>query len=109
VIEDGEGADSGLARERTQLAWNRSGLAVLAAVTVTVRRLWPIRGDKAVLALALIAVGAVAWALSMRLSLRGQPDSRPHRGIRPSTARLLTLGTLALAAAAFLVGLLTPN
>jgi len=49
---DEEARDSGLARERTDLAWNRSGLAVAVTVAIILRRLWPLSGDRAALAVA---------------------------------------------------------
>lgn len=100
--------DPGLARERTELAWNRSGLAALVAVSVMLRRLWPLHGYKSVVTLTLIAIGATVWAISLRLAhkLRLNPESA--RGLMVSTARLMMLGTLVLALAAFVVGLLVP-
>jgi Domain of unknown function (DUF202) len=102
-----EGArDSGLARERTELAWTRSGLSVAATVVVTLRRLWPLTGDKDVVALVLIAVGATVWVVGMQLGRReGALAGGP---VVASTCRVLTIGTLVLAAAAFLVGLFLP-
>ncbi len=104
--EDGT-RDLGLARERTELAWSRSGLSVAATVAVTLRRLWPLSGDKAVLALALIAVGAIIWVGGMQLGRR-QRLSAEGGGATTLTFRMLTIGTLILAVAAFMVGLLLP-
>ena len=93
--------DTGLARERTELAWNRSGLAVLVAVGVLLRRLWPLEGYRTVLAVVLIAAGALAWAVGMQLSRR-RPD--PGGGMLTDTAcRALTGGTLAPAVAGFVL------
>jgi hypothetical protein len=95
-----------LAKERTELAWSRSGLSVAVTVAVTLRRLWPLTGDKADVAAALIAVGAVIWVLGMQLGRRERSDG--HRGVTASTFRMLTIGTLTLAAAAFLIGIILP-
>jgi hypothetical protein len=104
--EDGT-QDLGLARERTELAWSRSGLSVAATVAVTLRRLWPLTGDKAVLALALIAVGAIIWGGGMELGRR-QRLGAGGGAVSAVTFRMLTIGTIVLAVAAFVVGLLLP-
>ncbi len=62
-------AGSGLARERTVLSWNRSGLALVVCVAVLVRHLWPFETPGEYVALAAIAAGR------HRLGCR---DARPH-------------------------------
>jgi uncharacterized membrane protein YidH (DUF202 family) len=104
---DGAG-ETGLARERTELAWSRSGLAVAVTVAVTLRRLWPLTGDKSVVALVLIAVGAAIWLLGMQLGRRGRLRPETSGPATTSTLQMLTIGTLMLATAAFMVGLLLP-
>jgi uncharacterized membrane protein YidH (DUF202 family) len=107
-MADGLGVrDSGLAHERTELAWNRSGLAVLAAVAIMLRRLWPLQGYRSVVALVLIAAGATAWAVGMHLARRAKLDTRDGGMLGAPTLRMLTLGTLVLAAAGFLLGALS--
>jgi hypothetical protein len=99
----------GMARERTELAWSRSGLSVVVTVAVTLRRLWPLSGDKGVVALTLIAVGASIWAIGMQLARRSSLVTNAGRGgAATSTFRLLTIGTLTLAVAGFVVGLIVP-
>jgi uncharacterized membrane protein YidH (DUF202 family) len=110
VTPGGQVAVPGMARERTELAWSRSGLSVAATVAVTLRRLWPLTGDKAVVALVLIAVGATIWAVGMQLARRSSLITHPgRRHSATSTFRLLTIGTLTLAAAGFVVGLVVPG
>lgn len=92
----------GLGRERTDLAWNRSGLAVLVTVVIVLRRLWPLHGDRGVVALALIAGGAGVWAAGMRISRRLGDPATP-RTMTESAGRLMTIGTLALALAGLIV------
>ena len=100
-----EGApERGLARERTELAWTRSGLAVAVTVAVTLRQLWPLTGDKDVVALVLIAVGAIVWVVGLERGRRA--GARAGGPVGASTCRMLTIGTLVLATAAFLVGLI---
>jgi hypothetical protein len=82
---------------------------VAATVAITLRRLWPLTGDKAVVALVLIAVGATVWAIGMQLARRSSRMKNAGRGhTATSTFRLLTIGTLTLAAAGFVVGLVVP-
>ena len=107
--QQGEAAvDRGLARERTELAWSRSGLSVAVTVAVTLRRLWPLTGDRSVAALVLIAAGAAIWALGMQLGRRGRFSTVAEPGLTEWTSRILTAGTLILAVAAFLVSLVLP-
>jgi uncharacterized membrane protein YidH (DUF202 family) len=101
TAEHPHGIDSGLAAERTLLAWNRSGLAVVVTVVIVLRRLWPLHGDREVAALALIAVGAATWAAGMRIAHRSAES--PRTLSRPA-GRMLTIGTVALALAAFVAG-----
>ncbi len=103
-----DAGDSGLARERTELAWSRSGLAVAVTVAVTLRRLWPLTGDKAVVALVLIAVGSAVWIVGMQLGRRARFLSDGTGVAAESTFRMLTIGTIILAFAGFVVGLLLP-
>ncbi len=105
AAEDDE-RDPGLARERTELAWNRSGLAVAVAVAIIVRRLWPISSDRAVLVLLLIGAGAALWVVAMRFG-RGVRDRTPGGGaVGEHTCRMLTVGTLLLAAGGLAVSFL---
>lgn len=106
AAEDPRGA--GLARERTELAWSRSGLSVAVTVAVTLRRLWPLTGDRAVVALVLIAVGASIWVAGMQLGRRARLVTDANGGLATSTFRLLTIGTMILALAGFVVGLILP-
>jgi Domain of unknown function (DUF202) len=101
--DNDEESDPGLARERTGLAWNRSGLAVAATVAIILRRLWPLSGDRAVLVLALIGAGAAFWVAAMRLGRRGRVGNAHGGALGDSTCRALTTGTLILAVGAFIV------
>jgi hypothetical protein len=71
------------------------------AVAVLLRRLWPLEGYRTVLAVVLISVGAVAWAIGLQLSRRRPPAGG---GMLSDTAcRTLTGATVALAAAGFVL------
>jgi uncharacterized membrane protein YidH (DUF202 family) len=115
VAPEEEPVDEGLAPERTDLAWNRTGLAVVVCIAVLVRRLWPLKGTDQVVALACISAGATAWAVVLWMgravsqrtgSGRAATDPRlmsPHR------AAAITVGTLALALAALALSLFPPT
>ncbi len=100
--------DPGLARERTDLAWNRSGLAVLVALAILLRRLWPLEGYKSVLALSLMAFGAITWVIGLRMARRSGDGQGGYEGFGVRSGRMLTVGTVALAVAGFILGLVTP-
>jgi uncharacterized membrane protein YidH (DUF202 family) len=105
--EELEVRDPGLARERTALAWNRSGLALLVAVAIMLRRLWPLEGTTSVVIIMVLAVGAILWATGMLLSRRQRSDMNVTGAATRSHFQILTVGTLVLAFAGFLVGLLS--
>jgi hypothetical protein len=100
------GRDSGLAVERTHLAWNRSGLAGAVTVAIVLRRLWPLNGDRTVLALALIAAGGAMWVVGMRLGRRIGQAAGAERTLGESACRLMAAGTVLLAMAGFIVSIL---
>jgi uncharacterized membrane protein YidH (DUF202 family) len=102
--------DHGLANERTDLAWNRSGLAFAVCVAVLVRRIWPLRGTDQFIALACISIGAIAWALALsvgRALWSRAPAQRHHLSSRRAT--VITAGTIALSLAALVLALFPPN
>ena len=100
--------DPGLARERTELAWSRSGLAVAVTVAIILRRLWPLSGDKAVVALVIIALGAILWVVGMQLGRQTRIGRGNEGALTTSSCRMMTLGTLVLAGAGFVVGVVLP-
>jgi uncharacterized membrane protein YidH (DUF202 family) len=89
--------DAGLAAERTALAWNRSGLAVVVCVALLLRHIWPLRGTDDEVALGLIGAAVIVWSalLAFFTLTRGKGDV-----YEPRTANafcLITVGTLLLA------------
>ncbi len=92
-----ESADESLAPERTQLAWGRTGLALLVAVGVLARRVWTSSGPVEVAAMVLVGVGVVFWMVGMRLSRDLHLKMEPHglQGVR--AFGLVTAGTMIVA------------
>jgi uncharacterized membrane protein YidH (DUF202 family) len=103
------GWDEGLAPERTQLAWGRTGLAVVAVVGVLARRVWTLDGGPGIVALVLIAAGALVWLGGMRAArrLEESPDHNETTGRRPFL--LMTAGTVLLASGSLVFGILVTS
>ena len=106
---DADSRDPGLAAERTDLAWNRSGLSLVACGAVVMRGL-------AVTGLpgADLAIGACILALGVLTSALGSWQvhrARARGGRRTTAADLLpvSLGVGVVGVAAFVLGALSPN
>jgi uncharacterized membrane protein YidH (DUF202 family) len=93
----------GLYRERTALAWNRSGLAVVVCIAVLLRHLWPLRGTAGDGALALVAAAVIVWAVALLLLTTSGPPRTRLGGRAPSVFWLVTVGTVLLAGVAFVL------
>ena len=108
--DDPDPVDHGLASERTDLAWNRSGLAVVACVAVLLRWIWPLQGTGQIVALACISAGALAWGLALTLgrALGCRKEERRWH-LSPRRAAVITAGTVALALAALVLAFVRPS
>jgi uncharacterized membrane protein YidH (DUF202 family) len=109
VAEPLDEDDEGLAPERTALAWSRTGVAFLVAVTAIGRRVWPI--DEQHHGWAVLALGgaALVFLASLWIAMRLSTHHRYAGGTMDERAFLLvTLGTLAVAAAGFVLALAPP-
>ncbi|HEX5615794.1 MAG TPA: DUF202 domain-containing protein [Acidimicrobiia bacterium] len=95
----------GLAGERTDMAWSRSGLALLVAVGAVLRLVFlPDDADAPTIVFALVAAGAIAWFVAMlhartisRHTIEGRPIADPAR------LRSLAYGTTAFALGALVL------
>ena len=110
---DGTGAtataeewDEGLAPQRTELAWGRTGLAVAVAVAVLARRASETGGALEVLALVVAGAGTVAWLVGMRLSRGLHLHMDPHGLVGARAFALVSGGTVLLSVGAVMLSLL---
>jgi len=109
VPADEQPGDPGLARERTALAWNRSGLAVIVCIAVVLRHLWPLKGKSAMVALGIVAAMAIAWALTLLAFRIGRSRHRDRSRYRNQAFGLVTAGTVVLAVVAVVLTVLVPG
>jgi uncharacterized membrane protein YidH (DUF202 family) len=104
---DPDSRDPGLAAERTDLAWNRSGLALLATGAVLLKGLGrPVVIDRN------LAVGACTMAFGFVVAALGPWRARRRRlaGGHPATAGDLlpvSVGVSVVGVGAFLLGLIS--
>ena len=89
--------DSGLAAERTVLAWNRSGLAVVVCVAVLLRHIWPLQGTDHEVALGLIGAAVIVWSVIFGILTLSRRKRGPYVSHAEDVFRLITAGTLLLA------------
>jgi uncharacterized membrane protein YidH (DUF202 family) len=107
---DADSPDPGLAAERTDLAWNRSGLSLLACGAAVMRGIAhpPLitKGQTAVGA-SILALGAFTWALGSWHAHR----SRMRRARPTSAADLVpvSVGVALVGIAAFVIAALFSN
>ena len=104
-IIDGE-IDDGLSPERTQLAWGRSGLAVVVAAGVLARRVWSLNGSLGAIAMAIVGIGALVWLIGMRASRRLHLTMEPHGLTGRHAFGLVATGTVMLALGGLIFGVL---
>jgi uncharacterized membrane protein YidH (DUF202 family) len=110
AADDLEPRDGGLAAERTDLAWNRSGLALVVCVAVLVRRLWPLDRTDQVVALAVISAGTLLWAVALWWGRAVSGELRTPRGVLGAGAvAMISAGTLLLAGAGLVLGFFPPS
>lgn len=98
------------ADERTDLAWNRSGLAIIACGIIVARGLTLNgfeRRDVAVGAVILV-LGMVSYALSGWHARRRLAPGRELTEARPADVLPLAIGVTTIGVAAFVLGLLFP-
>jgi uncharacterized membrane protein YidH (DUF202 family) len=113
-VIDGPRADPeltprGTAQERTELAWNRSGLAVLVCLAAVVRRFWPLDSTGAVVVLVCGAAGGVAWVIAIRSGRRIAERSQRDGVLGSTIIGWMTAATLVFAAAGLVLTIFPPR
>jgi uncharacterized membrane protein YidH (DUF202 family) len=98
----------GLARERTVLAWNRSGLALVVCIGVLVRHLWPLEGAGEFVALGGIAAAVIVWSVGM-MAYSTSGGALDGGLVGERVFRLMTVGTLLLALVGFVLAFFAPT
>jgi uncharacterized membrane protein YidH (DUF202 family) len=106
---DADSRDPGLAAERTDLAWNRSALSMVACGAVVMRGLADTRLPRADLAIGacILALGVLTWALGSWHIHRSR--TRGDRRTTPADLLPVTLGVGVVGVAAFILAALSPN
>ena len=99
-----EAWDEGLAPQRTQMAWGRTGLAMVVAIAVLARRAWELGGTFEVAALTFVSLGGLVWLVGMRESRDLHLHMEPHGLTGVRGFGLVTAGTLLLAVGAMVFG-----
>jgi uncharacterized membrane protein YidH (DUF202 family) len=100
---DADARDPGLAAERTDLAWDRSGLSLLACGALILRGLGQESRPTSNVALGtlVLALGVLTWLLGTWHTTHAR-----HRGGRPTTLRDLapvSIGVALIGVSAFVV------
>ena len=99
-------SDEGRSHERTELAWGRSGLAVMVAVGVLARRVWTLHGVPGVVGLSMVGIGALVWLAGMRISRDLHEVMVPHGMLGRHAFALISAGTIILALGGLVFGVL---
>jgi inner membrane protein YidH len=107
VYEEGGG---GLAAERTDLAWNRSGLALLACGAAVLKGFPPAGLSARHFVGALILVlGGLTWILGAYTAKRRSRPTRARTVATPQDLLPVALGTSVVGAAIFMLAALYPG
>ncbi|MFN8036382.1 MAG: DUF202 domain-containing protein [Acidimicrobiia bacterium] len=103
-----EGRDPGLAAERTDLAWNRSGLSLLACGAAVMRGFSrpPLTTGNVAIGACMVGLGGFAYALGAWRSRRVR--AVPRRRATPADLLPISGGVAIVGIAAFVIGALFP-
>ena len=107
---DGDAVDPGLAAERTDLAWNRSGLALLACGAAVARGLTLNEPTVARfgVGVTILVLGTLTWLIGVWQARRRSRSGRARSVATPADLLPVALGTACVGVAAFVLGLFFP-
>lgn len=92
--------DDGLSEERTELAWTRSGLALLGVFAILARRVWASGVEPAdSLLVVLFGLAMIGWSIGTVGHRRISGDARGTSPRSPRQLLAVALGTVAVALA----------
>jgi uncharacterized membrane protein YidH (DUF202 family) len=95
----------GMAGERTDLAWSRSGLALTVAAAAVLRRLW-VQTDGPtgrVIVFSLLGAGALCWCTALWWARVAARPTLEGRSVARRDLRRVTFGTVVFAVAALVL------
>jgi uncharacterized membrane protein YidH (DUF202 family) len=106
-----ERPEAGLAAERTDLAWNRSGLALIACGAAIMRGLARPHLSHAVLAagVLVLVLGGAVWALGGIQARRRVTHDRARSRADVADLMPIAIGTATVGVAAFILGAFFPG
>jgi uncharacterized membrane protein YidH (DUF202 family) len=106
---DADSRDPGLAAERTDLAWNRSGLSLVACGAAVLRGLadTPLSRSDVTVGGCILALGVLTWALGIWHSHRRR--GRGADGTSPADLLPITIGVTFVGVAAFVLAAVAPT
>lgn len=109
-LEEYEGPDAGMAAERTDLAWSRSGLSLGVCGLIVMRGLPTVTGDdsRPEIGALLLVLGAITWALGYWSAHNRRPMAgRPRPVARWIDLAPAAMGTAAVGTVGLMVALLS--
>lgn len=104
--------DEGLAAERTELAWSRSGVAIMACGVVIAKGLPEISGvpSRPITGGLILVLGLVTWGLGLQSARRRRAEEGGERGVAVwRDLAPIAIGTAAVGLASFLLGFFDPD
>ena len=101
--------DPSFAAERTDLAWNRSGLALIACGAAVLRGIGrpPLHSGAPVVGALVLALGGFTWALGAWRARRARASGSARA--RASDLLSVSIGVAVVGVAAFVVGAFFPS
>jgi uncharacterized membrane protein YidH (DUF202 family) len=106
---DADARDPGLAAERTDLAWSRSGLSLVGCGAIVLRGMarTPLSSGDIATGVCILALGAAVWVLGAWHMRRVR--ARSHRPTSASDLVPVTIGVGLVGVAAFVVAAFFPS